>query len=248
MLVSIITITYNSEKTLEQTLLSVTAQTYPQIEHIIVDGASTDGTQQIIERYKSKIATYISEPDSGIYEAINKGIALAKGDVIGILNSDDVFAEPDTIAHIVKAFETQPADVVYGDLEYCNMERQAHKQLVRYWKSNVFKRADLKYGWMPPHPTLYCKREVFDKYGLYNIKFRISGDYDFMMRIFNQATLRTAYIPKVLVKMRIGGISNRNLQSIIQKMCEDYQVMRNNGLSLFTLVCKNIRKITQWIS
>ncbi len=246
MIVSIITITYNSAQTLEQTLLSVEKQTYPQIEHIIIDGGSTDGTLTLVEAHRSRISKVVSEPDKGIYDALNKGIRLATGDVVGLLNSDDLLASNHAIEDIVHAFEQSDVDVVYGDLDYYDITASG-EQLSRHWRSNTFRSRDLRYGWMPPHPTLYCRRDVFEEHGVYNDTYRISGDYDFILRVFCVPTLKSIYLPKVLVKMRVGGVSNRNMRNILQKMREDYCILRAHHLpACFTLFCKNIRKIRQF--
>ncbi len=245
--ISIITITHNSERTILQTLQSVHQQTYPNLEHIIIDGSSTDSTLQIIEQYKDSIAYCISEPDKGIYDALNKGIAAATGDVIGILNSDDMFASREAVAHIAQAFEQNDIEVLYGDLEYCKIIPNTPKQIIRQWKSNPFRKKDLRYGWMPPHPTLYCRKEIFAQNGTYNDTYTIAGDYDFMLRLFQLPSLKSFYLPEVLVTMRTGGISNRNLKNIIRKMQEDWRAIRANHLPCYlTLFCKNIRKVTQF--
>lgn len=245
MTVSIITITYNSAATLPATLESVIRQDYAQIEHILVDGNSKDDTKQILEEYAAHRSNvhYVSEKDSGIYNAINKGIRLATGDVIGILNSDDVLASPHVIRHIVEAFQAadQP-NVVYGDLLYCNGEK-----VIRKWKSNVFNPKSLKYGWMPPHPTFYCRKNVYEEQGLYDEHFRISADYDFMLRVFKQ-NYRVTYLPEVLVRMATGGASNRNLQAMLRKSYEDMQAMRKNhvGAGALTVIAKILRKGKQF--
>ena len=246
MKVSIITITYNSAATLAATLASVARQDYAEIEHILVDGNSTDGSQQILSAYAAQRSRvhYISEQDNGIYDAINKGIRRATGDIIGILNSDDVLASPEVISHIVHAFQSaQSPDVVYGDLVYCNGEK-----VIRRWKSNAFNPKSLKYGWMPPHPTLYCLRKVYEEQGLYDDRFRISADYDFMLRVFKQ-NYRVTYLPEVLVRMSIGGASNRNLHALLRKSYEDMQAMRKNhvGAGALTVAAKILRKCKQFL-
>ena len=217
MKISIITITFNSAKTLLRALESVQAQTYKDIEHVIVDGQSTDGTRKLIEAYAKEHANvrWISEKDDGIYNAINKGIAMATGDVIGLLHSDDTLYSTDSIEYIANAFAQTDANVVYGDLQY----RKGGK-VVRHWKSNAFNSRTLKYGWMPPHPTVYVWREVYEQVGPYDDWFRISADYDMLLRIFT-AGYKTYYIPKVLVSMEIGGVSNRNTRARLSKTQED---------------------------
>lgn len=245
MKISIITITYNSAKTVQRTLESVLSQTYPDIEHVIVDGASTDGTKEIIEAYaaKHKNVRWVSEKDNGIYDALNKGIGMASGDVIGFLHSDDKLYSPDSIGQIAAAFLTSETDVVYGDLQYCNGDR-----VIRRWKSNAFNPRALKYGWMPPHPTVYVRREVYQQVGPYDEWFRISADYDMMLRIFT-AGYQTRYIPEVLVSMETGGASNRNAKARLSKTQEDFLVLKKNhvGAGLLTIACKQLRKIRQFL-
>ena len=253
MKISIITITYNSAKTLPNTFQSVLSQTYPHIEHIIVDGDSTDGTRELIETYAKKVqkedeqhikeVRWVSEKDNGIYNAINKGIEMATGDVIGFVHSDDMLYSSDSIEHIANAFVSSDVDVVYGDLQYCKGDK-----VVRRWKSNAYNPCALKYGWMPPHPTVYCKREVYERVGLYDEWFRISADYDMMLRIF-RAGYQSLYIPEVLVCMQIGGASNKNASALLSKTQEDRLVLKKNsvGFGYLTVVCKQLRKIKQFI-
>ena len=245
MKISIITITYNSAKTLRRALDSIQEQHYENIEHVIVDGASTDGTVALIESYAAehKNVKWVSEKDDGIYNAINKGIRMATGDVIGFLHSDDVFYSSDSIGKIVHAITSSQADVVYGDLQYCKGNR-----VVRQWKSNAYSRCSLKYGWMPPHPTVYVRREVYEQVGPYDDWFRISADYDMMLRIF-MAGYKSRYIPEVLVCMEVGGASNKNTKARLSKTQEDRVVLLKNhiGAGYLTVACKQLRKIKQFL-
>ena len=245
MKISIITITYNSAKTLPRALASVQGQTYDDIEHILVDGASTDGTAALIEAYaaKHKNVRYVSEPDEGIYNALNKGIRMATGDVIGFLHSDDVLFAPDSIEHIATAFETSEAEVVYGDLQYCRGNR-----VVRHWQSNTFNPRSLRFGWMPPHPTVYVRKSVYEQVGPYDEWFRISADYDMILRIFS-AGYKTQYIPEVIVSMETGGASNKNTKARLSKTQEDFIVLKKNhiGCGYLTVACKQLRKIRQFL-
>lgn len=245
MKISIITITYNSAKTLPRALESVQGQTYGEIEHIIVDGASTDGTKAMIEAYAKQHnnVRWISEPDEGIYNALNKGIRMATGDVIGFLHSDDVFFSPDSVAQIAAAFADETVDVVYGDLQYCNGDK-----VTRRWVSNAFDPCALKFGWMPPHPTVYVRKKVYEQVGPYDEWFRISADYDMILRIFT-AGYKSQYIPTVLVKMETGGASNRNTKARLSKTQEDYIVLKKNhvGAGLLTVACKQLRKVRQFL-
>lgn len=245
MKISIITITYNSAKTLQRALKSVEGQTYADIEHVLVDGASTDGTRELIEAYakKHKNVRFVSESDEGIYNALNKGIRMATGDVIGFLHSDDVLFAPDSIEHIAAAFQSEDVDVVYGDLQYCRGNR-----VVRHWQSNSFNPCSLKYGWMPPHPTVYVRHKVYEEVGPYDEWFRISADYDMMLRIFS-AGYKSQYIPEVIVSMEIGGASNKNTKARLSKTQEDYIVLKKNhvGCGYLTVACKQLRKIRQFL-
>ncbi|MBR5677945.1 MAG: glycosyltransferase [Paludibacteraceae bacterium] len=245
MKISIITITFNSAKTLQRALDSVQSQSYGNIEHVIVDGASTDGTRAMIEAYAAKNPNvrWISEKDDGIYNAINKGIRMATGDIIGFLHSDDIFNFSDSIEQIAAAFETGNVDVVYGDLQYCRAGK-----VVRKWNSNSFNSRSLKYGWMPPHPTVYVRREVYEQVGPYDEWFRISADYDMMLRIF-KSNYTTHYIPSILVSMETGGASNKDTRARLSKTQEDYLVLKKNhvGAGLLTVLCKQLRKIKQFI-
>lgn len=245
MKLSIITITYNSAKTIQRALESVQSQTYQDIEHIIVDGDSTDGTKDLIAAYaaKHKNVRWVSEKDDGIYNALNKGIRLATGDVIGFLHSDDVFYSTDSIEHIAQAFASEQVDVVYGDLQYCRGNK-----VVRRWKSNAFNPKSLCYGWMPPHPTVYVRRKVYEQVGEYDEWFRISADYDMILRIFS-AGYKSHYLPEVLVSMEMGGASNKNTKARLSKTQEDYIALKKNhvGAGYLTVACKQLRKVRQFI-
>ncbi|MDR0872757.1 MAG: glycosyltransferase [Prevotellaceae bacterium] len=247
MKISIITVTYNSEKTLQDTIDSVLMQTYPDIEYIVVDGNSQDNTLNMIKENEPKFngkMKWISEPDNGIYDAMNKGIKLATGNIIGILNSDDILADETTIEQIVSLFEENKCDAVYGNLIY-----QSNGKPVRHWKSNKFRSKSLHFGWMPPHPTLYCTKEVYDKLGIFDSAFRISADYDIILRIFKNKNLKSIYSPKTIVVMNQGGISNVSLKSKLLKSKEDYLVLKKNKINPPFLVVffKNIRKFYQFI-
>ena len=245
MKISIITITYNSSKTLQRALDSVQSQTYGDIEHILVDGASKDGTAEIIKAYAAEHTNvrWVSEKDEGIYNALNKGIRMATGDVIGFLHSDDVLNSSESIAHIAAAFEASQADVVYGDLQYFRGGK-----VVRQWISNDFRPSSLKYGWMPPHPTVYVRKEVYEQVGPYDEWFRISADFDMMLRIF-KAGYKAQYIPEVLVCMEVGGASNKDTKARLTKTQEDCLVLRKNhvGAGLLTVACKQLRKVRQFL-
>jgi len=246
MKISIITISYNSGHSISDAINSVLSQTYSDIEYIIVDGKSKDNTVEIVKSYGSKIAKFVSEPDKGIYDALNKGIRMATGDVIGFMHSDDLFASNDIIAKAADIFEKNDVDSIYGDLQY--VYKNDTNKVLRYWKSGVFSIRRLKMGWMPPHPTFYVKKKVYDTYGVFNTDFRIAADYDTMIRFLGKHRISTHYLPEVMVKMRVGGASNRSLKNIIKKTKEDMKALKDNNFgSVFTLVFKNLRKVTQFI-
>ncbi|EFE0328605.1 glycosyltransferase, partial [Escherichia coli] len=228
MRISIITATYNSEKTLLDTLLSLEKQTYPDIEYIVVDGASNDNTIKLIKSNCTKVSKIICEPDKGIYDALNKGIQAASGDVIGFLHSDDLLAYDDAIADIAKTFEITGCDAIYGDLEYVAQNDTTKR--IRLWKSGSFSRFKMKVGWMPPHPSFYMKRKCYRQFGCFSLDYRISADYDSLLRYILKQRISTEYLPKVLVKMRVGGISNRSVSSMVKKSMEDIRVMNQNGI------------------
>ena len=246
--VSIITAVHNNKKFIEDAIKSVLEQTCPQIEYIVVDGNSTDGTLDIIKKYEGKISKWISEPDNGTYEALNKGIKLATGDVVGFLHSDDLFASNMVIEKVAGKFLSGSVNAVYSDLVY--ITKNNGDKIARYWKAGEYKRKSLRFGWMPPHPTLFVKKEVYDNCGLFNTGLRIAADYDMMLRLLTYCGDKISYIDETLVKMRLGGASNRSLKNMIIKSREDYIALSNNGfpLPLLTLFLKNIRKLNQFFN
>ncbi|MCS2150045.1 glycosyltransferase family 2 protein [Scandinavium manionii] len=246
MKISIITATYNSEATLRDTLRSLETQTYSDIEYIIIDGASKDKTLTLVDANCTRVSKVISESDKGIYDALNKGISLATGDVIGFLHSDDLLASDMVISDIANTFSTTDCDAVYGDLEYV-MKDDTNKR-VRLWESGVFDRKKMHFGWMPPHPSFYMKRSCYEKFGNFSLEYRISADYDSIVRFILKHQISVAYIPKVLVKMRVGGISNRSLSCMLCKSIEDVRVMKKYGIIWpLALVYKNFSKLPQFI-
>jgi len=245
MKISIITATYNRKATIAQAIESLQAQTYPDVEHIIQDGGSTDGTLAVVESMANAATSLQSTPDTGIYDALNKGIKRASGEIIGLMHSDDYFAHPGVLQKVADAFSDPDIDGVYGDLDYVAPDNP--DRIIRHWKSGPFHPRNLARGWMPPHPTLYLRRDVFERLGVYDTSYQIAADYDAMLRWLGAGRLRAAYIPEVLVKMRLGGESNRSLGRILQKSREDYRAIRNNGIGgIATLVMKNTRKIRQF--
>lgn len=244
-----ITATLNCEGTLADCFASLACQSHLDREHIIVDGASTDGTIGLIKRHIKNDAKFICEADKGIYDALNKGIHLATGDVIGFLHSDDVYSSENVLSKIAKAFEDPGVSAVYGDLEY--VDREDNTRVVRRWKSKPFKRRYLDLGWMPAHPTLYVRREWYNRIGGFNVSYRISADYLSILRLFGDPGFRPVHIPDVLVKMRLGGSSNRSIRAIICKMKEDLRALRTCGFSvtgaLGAVMGKNLSKLVQFV-
>ena len=246
MKVSIITICYNSQETIEDTIKSVLAQDYNDIEYIIIDGASKDSTLEIVGKYTSGISTLISEPDKGIYDAMNKGVNSSTGELIGILNSDDFYANNSVISNIVSAITKNNSDSIYADLVY--VDRLNPKKTIRTWKSGEYKHNLFLKGWMPPHPTFFVKKWVYEKYGKYNTSLKSAADYEFMLRVLHKHSISTSYFPETITQMRIGGESNVSLKNRIRANREDRKAWKLNGLkpNLFTLIRKPLSKIKQF--
>lgn len=245
MKVSIITITYNSEPTLKDTIESVINQTYKNIEYILIDGGSTDETLSIIKSYGNKISTLISEKDNGLYDALNKGISLATGDVIGILHSDDFYTNNHVIQHVVSSFSNSPVDAVYADLYY--VDKINTNQIHRKWKAGIYKEGMFFNGWMPPHPTFFVKRSIYETYGNFNLNLTSSSDYELMLRFIHKHKIKLAYLPEFIIKMRIGGKSNVTLKNRIKANKEDRLAWKLNNVKpyFYTLYLKPLRKIIQ---
>lgn len=244
--VSIITVCFNSAATIEGTLKSVISQDYSNIEYIIVDGLSTDDTLQVVNRYKEKITALVSEKDEGIYFAINKGIELATGDIIAILHADDFYADSKVISRVVKAFQTHGVNTVYSDLQY--VDRQESFKVIRNWKAGTYNRTLFLKGWMPPHPAFFVTRTCYEKFGTFNTLLKSSADYELMLRLLYKHNCTTFYIPEVLVKMRVGGQSNKSLSNRIRANREDKKAWKLNGLDshLLTFIRKPLSKLKQF--
>jgi glycosyltransferase len=251
MKISLITAVLNNKDTIIDAIESISRQTYKGIEHIIIDGGSTDGTLDTIKRYNGNIARVISEPDDGIYDALNKGIGYASGDVVGALHADDFYSNDNVIRMVAEVFEKKNVDSCYGDLEYVikgNTDR-----VLRHWKSSEYVPGKFKFGWMPPHPTFFVKREIYEKYGNFNTAFQVAADYELMLRLFEKHKISTHYIPEVLVKMRFGGRSNNGVRNVLIKSSEDYKAWKVNDLKddlwpiCLTIFLKNVSKIPQFL-
>ena len=211
----------------------------------MIDGASSDGTLQRLQGRRADIAILVSEPDEGIYDALNKGLALAQGDVVGLMHSDDFYADDSVLDSVAEAFADPCVDAVYGDLDY--VAKDDTSRVIRRWRSGAYDPARLARGWMPPHPTLFLRRSVIERWGGFDTHFRIAADYDAILRYFGQGKIRVAYIPRVLVKMRVGGESNRSVARILRKSREDYEALRRNGVGgLGALAWKNLSKLGQF--
>jgi glycosyltransferase involved in cell wall biosynthesis len=241
---SIITVNFNGAETLEQTILSVLAQDYPSIEYIVIDGASKDNSVDILEKYASKIK-YISEKDSGIYDAINKGLKLASGEIIGFIGADDFYPSNDVISAVANAFILNKTDAIYGDKQYVNAENTS--KIVRYWKSNDYNKENWLSGWMPPHLSFYLKKSAYEKFGFYKTDFTCSGDYELMLRMLYKNDVSVSYLPKVLMTMRNGGTSTASWKHRLTANKEDRRAWQINNLrpNWYTLWWKPISKITQ---
>ena len=243
--VSIVTAVYNSAATVGETLSSVRSQRRAVVEHIVVDGGSTDGTADLLRVAQGGLARLIVEPDRGIYDALNKGFALATGDVVGLLHADDVYANEAVLAHVADAFSDPAVDAVYGDLQYVSKDNP--ERVVREWKSGEFERRRLRWGWMPPHPTVFLRRRVLERLGPFDLRYRIAADYEHMLRLLSDESLRIVYLPEVLVRMRVGGVSNRSLRNMLLKSREDLRAMRAYRIGgLGTLLAKNLTKLPQF--
>lgn len=245
MKISIITVTKNSNRFVKDAILSVNSQSYENIEHIFIDGHSKDDTVNTIKKTSSRISHIISEKDESIYDALNKGINASTGDVIGFLHSDDILSNNNIIKEIAELFILdKDLKIAYGDLDYISKN---NNRIIRRWRSGKFKIKNFLNGWMPPHPTFYMVKSSYESYGLFNCKYKISADYDSILRYMYKNKQKNKYLPKVIVKMRVGGKSNNSIKHIYLKLKEDYDIMKKNNLPAFrTLFLKNFLKIKQF--
>ncbi|MHC4070458.1 MAG: glycosyltransferase family 2 protein [Planctomycetota bacterium] len=244
MKVSIITVCFNSAETIENTIKSILSQDYKNIEYIVVDGGSTDGTLEIISRYRHKIAKVISEPDKGIYDAMNKGLRSSTGDILATLNGDDVYAEQTTVSQMAEFIESKDLDAAYGDLIYVDRRDTGHVK--RFWQPGPYKKGAFHHGWVIPHPTFFCRKEIFERHGYFNDKLQIAADFELMLRFIEKHRITVGYLPKVIVKMSTGGKANV-LRGMIQGNKEIIKSFRLNDLRLspWFFVRKPITKISQ---
>lgn len=244
--ISIITAVFNRKETIEAAISSIQNQSYKDVEHIVVDGGSIDGTLDILRSVLLGNFKLISEVDDGIYDAINKGISLSSGDVIGLMHSDDFYADAEVLADVAKLFCDPSIDIVYGDLDYVSKNNPT--QIIRKWVSGKYSKSNIHVGWMPPHPTLFIRKKVFNIIGSYSMQYKISSDYDFTLRLF-KGEFKSAYLARTLIKMRTGGTSNLSMLSLINKSREDYRIIKDHHLGgIFTLIFKNLRKFPQFFA
>jgi len=246
MKLSIITTTFNSTKTVEGTIKNVLNQVGVEVEYIIIDGGSIDGTLEIVNKYKNRIAKIVSEPDGGMYEAMNKGIKLATGEVVGILNSDDVYADNDVLKKMMAEFEKTGADCVWGDLIYVTDKNPNTPW--RIWKSSPYQVGSFQKGWHPPHPAFFVKREVYEKYGLFRTDLSTAGDFELMLRFLEKNKIFSSYLPQTLVRMRTGGQSNKSLYNHLRAIWYSYRAFKLNGLKISPLFIlkKPLSKLNQF--
>lgn len=245
MKISVITAVYNRRDTLADAVRSLQAQTHDNFEHVVMDAQSTDGSLDLLEELADARMRIVSERDDGIYDALNKGMARATGDIIGLMHSDDFFASDTVLELVVRAFEESDVDAVYGDLDYVSATDP--DRVIRHWVSGEFTRSKLKRGWMPPHPALYVRKEVIDRWGGYDTSYQIAADYDAILRWFGRGRINARYVPQVFVKMRVGGESNRSIERVARKSREDYRALRANKIGGFgALAWKNLSKLGQF--
>lgn len=246
MKISIITVCYNSAATIAQTIESVAAQHYSNVEHVIVDGGSTDATKEIVEAHAS-VARFISEPDRGIYDAMNKGLALATGDVVGFLNADDYYADDSVLAQVAETFADSAIDACYADLVYVRGDDP--ETVVRCWRSQDYRSGLCERGWMPAHPTFFVRRGIYEQYGGFDLAFPRQADFELTMRLLAVQGIRTRYIPKIWVKMRMGGVSNNSILGVIKGNLEAYRACRKNGFRVWMpwfIVRKVLSRVPQF--
>lgn len=246
--ISIVTVVYNNVETIRDAIESVLEQTYENIEYIVIDGGSDDGTVEVIEEYRDELDHFVSEPDDGIYSAMNKGVRATTGDIVGILNADDFYADETILERVVDKFVDEQTDCVYGDLVY--VEPEETDEIVRYWRSGPYSRERFRKGWMPPHPTLFVRRELYERYGGFDQELDISGDYELILRFLYRHRASAAYLPDVLVRMRAGGNSNASLAQRFRGHLQDYRAWLDNGEipNPLILARKPFSKISQFLA
>lgn len=249
MKISVITISYNSAATIEDTIKSVVSQDYDNLEYLVIDGKSKDSTLSIAKKYENKISKIISEKDGGLYFGLNKGLQMASGDVVGAIHSDDIYAHNRVISKVAELFKSDPTiDGVYADLVF--VDRYDTEKIMRVWKAGEMTQHAFENGWMPPHPTFFVKKSVYEKYGYINTGLKLSADYELMLRLIHKNKIKIAYLPETIVKMRMGGASNVNFFVRLKANLEDQLAWRLNNLKpgLLTSFKKPLRKIGQYFT
>lgn len=246
MRISIVTVTYNSAITIQDCIKSVNEQSYSDIEHILIDGASTDNTLNLIKSKAKRSPIIISEPDKGIYDAMNKGLALATGEIIGVLNSDDFYLDGNVISNVVQIFNKNKVDAVHGELFY--VKQNDTDEIVRHWKTGDYYPGAFQNGWHPAHPTLYLKKEVYEKYGYFNLDFKLAADFELMCRLFEKHNISSYYLQRPLIKMRLGGATSKNFKNVITQNIECYKAFKVNGIpvSPFYIFNRIVPKLKQY--
>ena len=249
MKISIITVCYNAASTIEDTLASVHGQRHPDVEHIVIDGGSSDNTVQLLQNHEDQLHCWISEPDQGLYDAMNKGIRMASGEIIGFLNADDIYENQQVLTTVAEAFADPELESCYADLVY--VDATDLNRVVRYWKSSNYAAGLFGRGWCPPHPTFFVRKRVYAKYGDFDLSYSIGNDVELMMRFLARYQINSLYIPKILVRMRSGGVSNKNLLNVVKQNFEILRAAKNNGLNIspFTFIfAKFISRFRQYQS
>lgn len=228
MKISVITVCYNAAATLEHAIGSVAAQDHAEREHLVIDGGSHDGTAEILRRHAASLSRVVSEPDRGIYDAMNKGIALASGEVIGFLNADDEYAHPGVLSRVAARFADPALDACYADLVY--VDQKDPRRVVRYWRSRPYESGLFERGWMPAHPTFYVRRRVYERHGGFDLAYRLQADFELTMRFLAVHRVRAAYVPEIWVRMRTGGATNRSVGNVLRGNAEAWRAVRRHGL------------------
>jgi glycosyltransferase involved in cell wall biosynthesis len=246
--ITVITVCLNSHATIEDTIESVAAQTHADVEHIIVDGGSKDDTLSIVDRHRERLAAVISEPDNGVYDAMNKGIALASGDVVGFLNADDVYSDPTALASIADAFGATGIEASYADLVY--VDKQDPSKIVRYWQSKEYRYGMCSTGWMPAHPTFYVRRKIYEKFGMFDLQFKLQADFELTTRLLEVHRIKSIYLPRILVRMRTGGMSNKSYLNVLKGNLEAYRACRKLGIEVtpFFILRKICSRLPQFFA
>jgi len=248
MKISIITAVFNAVDTVEETILSVANQTHSDVEHIVVDGASTDGTLGVVDKYRSRLARFVSEPDQGVYDGMNKGLQLATGDVIGFLNADDVYAHEGVLRRIAEVLSNPQIDACYADLVY--VDKDDPKKIVRYWQSQPYEEGLFLKGWMPAHPTFFVRRSVYERFGGFDLAYPRQSDFELTMRFLHVHKIRAVYIPEIVVRMRTGGLSNSSWRGVLRGNLEAYRAFRKHvaRTTPFFVIRKIFTRLPQFFS